>query len=172
MIIIGYPGVGKTTAAANFIQVIDFESHILDKKTPEAITNYCKLAESLSKQGYIVCVSSHFDVMDYLAKSTEQIYICYPNKDLKQSWIAMLRHRYMEDSSEKNLRAMERVGSFFNEDIDAMQNTVFDKVELSEGVFLSNVLTDSFNQWEQENMVPDLESSEEIVDVDEVENDS
>ena len=168
MIIIGYPGVGKTTAAANFIQVIDFESHILDQKTSESITNYCKLAESLSKQGYIVCVSSHSGVIDYLVKSTEQIYICYPSKELKQSWISMLRHRYIEDSSEKNLRAMDRAGSFFDEDIDAMQNTVFDKVELQEGMFLSTVLADSFSQWEQEQQIA---SDEDVIVDEEVEAD-
>lgn len=176
MIIIGYPGVGKSVAAEKFIQVIDFESHNAREHSTIA---YCILAETLSKQGYIVCVSSHPDVINQLVESTEQIYICYPSIEQKDQWVSMLRHRYMDDNSKKNLRAMKRVANYFDEDIKNMKATVFDKVELQPGVFLSNVLEDSFNHWEQENTVPNFEPStndmidvEEAIDAEEVENDT
>ena len=148
MIIIGYPGIGKSEASKQFIEVIDLESSFITKENgllsfDGQFNGYCKLAEYLSKQGCVVCVSSHAVVQKLLLRSTEQIYICYPEEELKDFWIHRLRQRYIEDSTDKNYKALERVVEHFDEDIKAMKNSGFDKIELQGGVFLSDVLINS-----------------------------
>ena len=155
MIVIGYPGIGKSEASKQFIEVIELESSFITKENGllsfgEQL-GYCNLAEYLSKQGCIVCVSSHTEVQKLLLRSTEQIYICYPEEELKDFWVHRLRQRYVEDPTDKNYKALERVVEHFDEDIKAMKNSGFDKIELQGGVFLSDVLINSARNQEVKN---------------------
>ena len=163
MIIIGYPGVGKTIASNQFTNVIDFNSAniakpkitsldsailtiqrdsdlTVDTKDLEKDT-YCNLAESLSRQGYVVCVSSHEFVTKYFIKSKEEVYTCSPDKAMKTRWIQMLRRRYIEDDSVENYNAYLRAVDHFDEDIDKLDNMGFENIKLTEGIYLSNILT-------------------------------
>ena len=58
-IIIGYPGVGKSTAASDYFNLIDLESSFFLKTNPLWADEYYSLAFDLYKQGFKVCVSSH-----------------------------------------------------------------------------------------------------------------
>ena len=163
MIIIGYPGVGKTIASNQFTNVIDFNSvNIAKPKITSSVSatltiqrdsdltvdtkdlekdTYCNLAESLSRQGYVVCVSSHEFVTKYFIKSKEEVYTCSPDKAMKTRWIQMLRRRYIEDDSVENYNAYLRAVDHFDEDIDKLDNMGFENIKLTEGIYLSNILT-------------------------------
>lgn len=191
MIIIGYPGVGKTEAAKLFPgAVIDLESSECIYKPKEkeytydttmtitsSVTSnshdyfvseevkefntYCKIAEYLSKNNKIVLVSSHKEVQDYFCKSKEPVYICYPDKEIKKEWIQFLRGRYVNDDSKKNYNAYMRAVNNFDDDIDYMSTRGFINIELKDGAFLSNVLEESFKK-EQE-MRESISDNEEKV---------
>ena len=68
MIIVGYPGIGKTTIAKDDYRFIDLDSgdtlihgkHFRKKGWEEA---YCKVALLLSRQGYFVFVFSNESVL-------------------------------------------------------------------------------------------------------------
>lgn len=124
MIIIGYPGIGKSTIAADkFNKVIDLESSLFKGQ----LNLYCSLAEELSKQGFVVFVSSHPEVREILRSSDEHVEIILPIKQLKLDWQEKLRERYDNNPSEKNKRAFNRVLEFYTDDIEELENDVFRK---------------------------------------------
>lgn len=167
MIIIGYPGVGKSTAASQFIEVIDLETvNMFDVYT------YCKIAEDLSKSGYIVCVNSHQEIQEHFMGSQELVYACFPSKELKTAWANMLRKRYIntefkDDRYYPNYRAYMRVADCFDEDIKHLSSRGFDNIELVAGVFLSDVIENSFKHNIEEQI---KEQEGEVVEDVEVEN--
>lgn len=122
MIIAGYPCIGKSSLALERADVIDLESSIFcDEKgdrDPNWYIQYCKVAEYLSKQGYIVFISSHLIVTTYLLIHTKEVFcIIYPSLDLKDRWILRLKNRFLMNHSDKNLRAVERATEFYEQDI-------------------------------------------------------
>lgn len=168
MIIIGYPGVGKSTASNSFTEVIDFDfqgDYEIDYYT------YCMIAEGLSKAGYIVCTTSHKEVMDYFTKSKEQVAVCYPHKDLKSFWITELRKRYVESNdvdNDKNYKAYMRALNHFDNDIKYMSETGFDNIELPKGIYLSSVFQASNDaNKEKENENETLIVDDNIIDINE-----
>ena len=75
MIVIGYQGIGKSTLAQKQFKYIDLESSALRRdgvRWHNWYEPYCLVAEWLSKQGYIVFVSSHKEVRDYLNEFCEE----------------------------------------------------------------------------------------------------
>lgn len=122
MIIAGYPCIGKSSLALERADVIDLESSIFcdenGHRDSDWYIQYCKVAEYLSKQGYIVFVSSHFAVVKQLLYNTKEVFcIIYPSLALKDRWILRLKNRYLMNHSEKNLRAVERAEEFYETDI-------------------------------------------------------
>ena len=135
MIIIGYPGVGKSTASKMFREVVNLNSTFFDNKEL-----YCNVAIELSKQNLLVCVSSHKEVVECLLKSDEPICVVYPNKNLKSAWVNIVRNRYLGDKTDENYKALMRVWEHFESDISFLSETPFDKIELNDGEFLANKL--------------------------------
>ena len=90
MIIIGYQGVGKSTLANKDDKFIDLESSSFWVKgeNGEIVRSinwyeiYVNIAENLSKQGYVVFVSSHEVVRDQLQQSKERVFALYPDISL------------------------------------------------------------------------------------------
>lgn len=163
MIIIGYPGVGKTTAAKNYANVIDFDISGISYGDEEI---YCKLAEKLSMDGYTVCVSSRASVQRFFMKSTENVYAVYPSKEIKTDWIQHLRNRYVFENTDENLAAYEHAVNFFDNDIDDLSNRGFINIELTNSMFLSNVF---YNSADTQNDISNndennVESTEELDD--------
>ena len=136
MIIIGYPGVGKTTASKMYREIVDLPSYLFDDKN-----TYCDVAINLSKQNLIVCVSSHKEVVEKLLTSDEPICVVYPNEKLKLIWVNIVRRRYIEDKTDRNYRALMRVWGHFDADIDYLKNTPFEHIELMQGEFLADKVT-------------------------------
>lgn len=125
MIIIGYPGIGKSTLAGKDHKFIDLESSnfkIEDERSEDWYKVYCKVAEDLSRQGYIVFVSSHLAVREALRGSQETVAVAYPVGSLEKEWIAKLKDRYEQTNSYKDRMAYERARDHFYEDIVGLLN--------------------------------------------------
>ena len=122
MIIIGFPGIGKSTLACNDYRFVDLESSYFkapDIRNEDWVVEYCKLAEFLSKNGSIVFVSSHKAVRDYIAKMrTNELVSCiFPSKRIREQWIKKLEDRYMDSGLDKDYRAFIRARDHYVDDI-------------------------------------------------------
>ena len=120
MIVIGYQGIGKSTLAGRDHKFIDLESSnfwIDGKRADDWYKPYCKIAEHLSQQGYIVFTSSHEVVRKQLANSTEVVVVVYPSPEFKDGWIEKLEERYYRDATDKNYKAMMNAKDRYTENI-------------------------------------------------------
>lgn len=108
MIIIGYQGIGKSSLAGKH-NCIDLESGNFwhnGIRPDNWYVFYCKFAEHLSQQGYIVFVSSHEVVRNRLKKySKQKLYIIHPSVGLKTEWINKLKERFESTRLEKDYKA-------------------------------------------------------------------
>lgn len=151
MIIIGYPGIGKTSVSGKD-NIVDLESSYFHLSCGSSkffnAGVYCDLAIDLYKQGYIVCVSSHEDVRKILEGKKAKIYgdnlrvvIIYPKKSLemKWRWLERLEERYNATRMnpdlyfkdiEKDYRAFEHVKENYMYDIDEIMKSPLPKYEL------------------------------------------
>lgn len=120
MIIIGYQGIGKSSIAGKN-DIIDLESGnfwFAGKRRRDWYIYYCNIAESLSKQGYIVFVSSHKVVRDYLKNyCKESIYCVFPSLGLKDQWIERLQNRFNNTKLEKDYKAWKNAEQCYEENI-------------------------------------------------------
>lgn len=140
MIITGYQGIGKSTLASKNDKIIDLESGCfwkeddfiyldehhknymlgkVEKSRPKDwYVYYCQMAQHLSRQGYIVFVSCHTEVREYLMRHNEEPFCAiFPAKDLKDEWIKRLRDRYNCSKLDKDLRALQHAEKFYDSDI-------------------------------------------------------
>lgn len=125
MIVIGYPGIGKSTLAGRDRKYIDLESSnfkIDGERSDNWYKIYCKVAEDLSRQGYIVFVSCHSVVREALRGSGEDVAVVFPVGALEKEWIAKLRDRYEQTNSFKDRMAYERARDHFYEDVVSLLN--------------------------------------------------
>ena len=129
MIIIGYPGVGKTSLAGRYNQYIDLESsnwNSPDSTKPDMWWwSYGKVAEDLSRQGYRVFVSCHPSVQKYFEESNEYVMVLYPSLELKEEWIKRVSDRYDRDRSMKNLDALNNVELYYDKQISSLNDSPF-----------------------------------------------
>ena len=129
MIIIGYPGIGKSTLAFHRMECIDLESSVYnrdeDGSKPYGWERfYCLTAIDLSRQGYTVFVSSHRNVVDFFkAINAHDVYVVCPSKKLKKDWLNKLRLRALTTHSAKDIRAYNRAESHYDEDIDYLESS-------------------------------------------------
>lgn len=131
LIIIGYPGIGKTTVSKknHAGDIIDLQSELFyNYKDGSRDENwyyyYCRIAYSIAMQGNIVLVSSHECVRRELRKYKQdkvKIITIAPHKSLQDEWISKLRNRYFDsDMNVKNRHAWEHVSVCFEDDILSM----------------------------------------------------
>ena len=119
MIIIGYPGIGKSTLGGHN-DIIDLESGNFwkgDNRPEDWYVYYCNVAKQLSKQNYIVFTSSHKVVQEELKKCCESIYVIFPSLALKNEWIEKLRIRYLFTESVKDYRAWKNAEQYYDDSI-------------------------------------------------------
>lgn len=120
MIVIGYQGIGKSTLAGRDNKFIDLESGnfwIDGKRADDWYKPYCKIAEHLSQQGYIVFTSSHEVVRKQLENSSEIVIAVYPSLELKDKWIDKLEKRYEKSGLEKDYKALMNAKDRYEENI-------------------------------------------------------
>lgn len=124
MIIIGYPGIGKSSYARfkGGRHTIDLESSCFVKGDNWAVS-YCNVAVDLANQGFDVFVSSHDAVRKALMASCYyRIFAVYPSLCIKKDWISRLEARYKRTGLEKDLRSLERARAYYEVDITALKN--------------------------------------------------
>lgn len=143
MIVIGYPGVGKTTVSKLSEKFIDYDSSMFPKDEGWE-ESYVKNVKALSDQGYIVFIGSHKKVQDLLIDYKDEVIIVYPAIGMRHSWIRKLSERYDKTHFESDKRALERCVECFSFDIARMSTLPFKKIELrqSEGYNLYELLKD------------------------------
>ena len=137
MIIVGYQGIGKSTLAGRDHKYIDLESGnfwIDGERADDWYKPYCKIAEHLSEQGYIVFVSSHEVVRQYLVEnSRELVVLVYPSALLKSAWIDKLEQRYAKSGLEKDYKALMNIKYSYIENIRELQESCIEyKLEIDE----------------------------------------
>lgn len=126
-IVIGYPGIGKSTLARNRFSYVDLESTNFIKEDPNWYISYCDTAYDLAQSGYCVFISAHKKVQDYICRrvknsTTVRLYECSPASYLKYRWIEKLRDRCLDSGSIKDTQAYRRVQDHFCEDVTSMQH--------------------------------------------------
>lgn len=141
MIIVGYPGIGKSTLAYENNNFVDLDSTAFYHKGGR-IDNwyvyYCRIAYELSKQGFNVFISSHECVVNYIKKhfNDEKILCVFPSIDAKDAWIYRMRKRLEMHKSESNARALNFVLNNFDSSINFLMNCGLEYVTVDE---LSNL---------------------------------
>lgn len=143
MIIIGYPGIGKSTLVKNQDNNDDY--HYIDlensrfwvqgeygrRRDPAWAEIYVKIAIDLESQGNDVFVSSHEEVRRALIKyaSVEGgpcvISIC-PAIELRDDWLGKLEDRFNKSGLKKDEDTLNYVREHFTENILAMKNDPID----------------------------------------------
>lgn len=120
MIIIGYPGIGKSTLAGKD-NCIDLESSnfiVNGDKIKNWDDIYVNVAKDLSKQGFTVFVSSHGLVTNKLLNCKDaKVVTIFPSLNLKDEWVEKLRKRCNQTKLEKDVRAYVRARTFYDDDI-------------------------------------------------------
>lgn len=135
MIIIGYPAIGKSSLAREDINCIDLESScfmIEGKRYEGWEIVYVQIAEHLSKQGYIVFVSSHKAVQEALKRSSEKVYACFPSLEIKDKWLHRLEDRYNQTKSDKDFRAWSNAVHTYDESILTLMRSGFNAVIITD----------------------------------------
>lgn len=136
MIIMGFPGIGKSTYARsdNNSNYIDLESSCFDKYNTNWYEDYCRVAIDLCEQGYDVFVSTHNSVFNYLVYNANSIEgglgVIYPAAELKDKWIKRLEDRYKSTKKEKDLRALTYMKNNYDEAVNHL-NTALIMTEVS-----------------------------------------
>lgn len=135
MIIIGYQGIGKTTLARDSWYYVDLDSSCIqiNGKKPDGWDEiYVNSAESLSRQGFKVFVSSHKEVRDRLKNSKEPVIICYPSLELKTPWINRLSERFENSRLAKDYRALENAKNYYDSTIIDMSLENFPRIQIED----------------------------------------
>ena len=135
MIIIGYPGIGKSTLAVQHLGYIDLESSnfkVDGMKIEGWQKIYCNIAKHLSRQGFKVFVSSHIEVRKELRDCNEEVVIIYPNLKLKDEWIDKLRKRYIETHSDKDYNALLDAELFYEDKIKSLMEEKFEHIVIDD----------------------------------------
>lgn len=139
MIYVGFPCIGKSSIAGD--KNIDLESSnmfIGDNRPEEWEKIYCNIAIDLSKQGFNVFVSSHFLVWKELKNRGQHFIAIFPSKHLEEVWTIRAEERYKNFPSDKNLKALNRIKSHFQEDIEELEKNCPEQYKLVTSVYNLN----------------------------------
>ena len=127
MIVIGYPGVGKsyfTKHHPSDIKVIDLESSCFVKNDDWA-KSYVNVAIDLSSQGNCVFISAHNPVRkELISRNRKDVFAIYPSIEFKDKWLENLHDRYKKtkttEEAGKNYRAWDRAEDYYDKDINGL----------------------------------------------------
>ena len=161
MIIIGFPGIGKSSVTraydgeTNTTGYIDLESSNF-VKDDNWVKEYCDLAIDLDLQGYNVFVSSHKNVREYLAEKQDVfpgIMEIFPSKKIRTEWPNRLESRYMKCKTDKNERALNYMRNNFDTAVDEMEHdAIIHKIRITKENMndLKKAMVDYCNKWYSE----------------------
>lgn len=145
MIICGFPGVGKTTAANNKKNLLDAESsafsHIFDPenfgerpRNPHFPENYIDFIEENTGEYDLIFVSSHASVREALTARGIQYLIVAPEKELKNEYLI----RYLKRGSDIDF--IELLNEKWDEFLTGIENDGAPVIWLKEKETLSNLI--------------------------------
>lgn len=134
MIIVGFPGVGKTSVCAGRNWYVDMESSDYRKYDGWQV-GYVDAAARISRVGATVFTSSHKEVRDELARRQPEVTVCEvfpaPSAEMEKLWIKRLGDRLEKDPSAKNLAAYLHVRAHYMEAVnDMMSDEIREKIVL------------------------------------------
>lgn len=137
MIIIGYQGIGKSTLTKNNKGYIDLESGNFwwnGQRPHNWYIYYCQIAEDLSRQGYIVFVSSHKEVREFLKNknSEEVVIVIFPSILKRDEWVKKLKDRYDESGKEKDYKAWMNAEDRYKENISELMYSGFYFIDIDD----------------------------------------
>lgn len=139
MIYVGFPCIGKSSIAGG--KNIDLESSnmfIGNSRSEGWEKIYCNIAIDLSKQGFNVFVSSHSLVWKELKNREQHFIAIFPSEQLEEVWIIRAEERYKNFPSDKNLKALNRIKSHFQEDIKELEKNCPERCKLFTGTYNLN----------------------------------
>lgn len=140
MIILGYPGIGKTTLSGQYARVfnspiIDLESSCMrrgpDNERDELwYESYANIAIDLHLQGFFVLCSCHKPLRNYLKQKAgkvrgfrkKDLVLCYPERALADKWISRLQDRYTQTKSIKDKNALNFAKDHYVDSISELLN--------------------------------------------------
>lgn len=139
-VVVGYQGIGKSTLAYTYSNVVDLESsnfYLCGSRIPGWEDIYARLAIHIAAQGKVVCVSSHKAVRDALRDNIAgwavDLYICYPDISIKNKWTTMLLERYQNSLLDKDYRAYVNAYDAYESSISdlASESSIFKKIVIT-----------------------------------------
>lgn len=118
-IIVGYQGIGKSTLADGN-RFIDLESgnfYVDGSRSDNWYKIYANIAAHLAGQGFVVFVSSHKVLREYMNEKGIPFKVVCPSPELKDKWLERLRERYEETKLDKDYRALANAEEKYDENI-------------------------------------------------------
>lgn len=133
MIILGYPGIGKSAVCKNRSGWVDLESSNFNLKTDDGVAQYCCVAMDLSDQDKTVFVSTHENVRKFFESVPKRDFVAvvYPKLELKEAWIKRLTARYNKTGLIKDRRALSRAEENYEKDIEALMTSSLTQIQIS-----------------------------------------
>ena len=142
MIIMGFPGIGKSTYARSEYgrgNCIDLESSCFNKDNVKWYEDYCRTAIDLANQGYDVFTSTHNSVFNFLVYNANNIKgglgVIYPAGALKDKWLERLESRYKLTNKEKDLRALTYMKNNYDTAVNDLENALIMAEESSKPIY-------------------------------------
>lgn len=131
MIILGFPGIGKTTAAKKSWRVIDLDD-LYSKLASEPLCSIVPYAaKSLSDQGYDVLVPwDEFCQRDFEANGISAT-IIFPAMSLYMDWVDRLYERQIKSGSTKDYDIWRYVRWKYSEMIVTIEKSTLDKLKIA-----------------------------------------
>ena len=166
LVIAGFAGVGKTTLARKYKNVIDIESSIykwdysnVDKtdleklkgtknriKNKEFPENYIKAIKSAIKNYDIVLVWIHSDeILPIYEKYGIDYYLCFPSKDALKEY----KNRFIKRGN--NMDYIENIFNSYDKRYEQFKNNKHFKIELGKGKTLEDYLLENNYYLKMEN---------------------
>ena len=157
MIIVGYPGIGKTWASRTTNGgIIDLDSVYFRDRDDDSgwlggekgLRNYIWLIKTLHFYGKTVLISSHKEVREALLaeKDINKKKICYicPDVPMKDAWLSRLYNRWISSTEKKDWFAYKRAIKNYENDVkDMISDRVYgvkvhivSEEDLKNGLFL------------------------------------
>ena len=135
MIILGYPGVGKSTFAKQYDYAVDLESSsftVDGQRHTNWYKVYVDVARHISAQGKVVFISTHYSVLHQVEQvcSSSEWFVMFPDISCKDMWIDRLQKRCLTTRSEKDMRAYEHVSKCYEYDIQTLMCSVEKKNQI------------------------------------------
>ena len=124
LIVIGYPGVGKSSIAGKD-GCVDLESgnfFVGEERWKFWCETYCQTAMDIANQGYTVFVSSHKNVLECLnsmplLENVGKVCVFCPRRTMAVEWIEKLKARFEKTRLFKDYKAWNRAARHYEEDI-------------------------------------------------------